>query len=483
MTGSGCLLTEQARKLLMGLMPPIIMIVLNVAMFGVALPIIRDEFAISADMTAWLVTAYTLPFVNMMPLYGRLGDGLGKRRLFIIGSLTFLVGTVITLWTETLGGLMLGRVVQGMGAGCVNPLSIAIISERFPPQERGQALGTWNSVGPFGAVVGPLLGGFLVDHLGWRTVFVPVLIFGLGAVWAIKSMVPPGQRTFVQPGFVRLFDWWGVLFLAAGTISLLFYTSSRPITGVDALRDWRLLAATLLFFGLFIFREKYRVNPFINLQIWQTPGFSRASLGASIRMFTMSSMFFLAPLYLADVHQMKATPIGTMLTVHAAALMVVMRLGGQLADRWGSRYPVMIGATLQTVTLIYFAMLPGSAGMGWIAVGLFVHGFGAGGYLAALHRTAMAAVSSEQMGMAAGVYSMVRFLGTAVGTTLVGVILQYGLERWTVLQAYQLVYWFIAIMALLAVVVGWGIREDYSTVSQPSSKPRSVSVSGKSVSD
>jgi len=465
----------------MGLMPPIIMIVLNVAMFGVALPVVRDEFAISADMTAWLVTAYTLPFVVMMPLYGRLGDGLGKRRLFIVGSTIFLMGTTITLLADTLGGLMLGRVVQGVGAGCVNPLSIAIISERFPLQERGLALGTWNAVGPFGAVVGPLLGGFLVDHLGWRTVFGPVLLVGLGAVWAIKTLVPPGGRAFIQPGFIKMFDWWGVLLLAAGVTALLFYTSSRPITGVEALRDWRLLALTLLFLGGFIFWEKRRHNPFVNLNIRRTPGFSRASLGASIRMFTMSSMFFLAPLYLADVYHLNATPIGTMLTVHAAALMVIMRLGGQLADRWGSRYPVMVGATGQTVALIYFAMLPGSVGMGWIAAGLFVHGLAAGGYLAALHRTAMAAVPTEQMGMAAGVYSMVRFLGTAVGTTLVGVVLQYGLERWSVLQAYQVVYWFIAVVAMLGVVVGWGIREDYSTVSRPSSKP--ASMTGGSASD
>ena len=145
------------KNILIGLMIPAGLIVFNEVTFSVALPTIRDEFTIPVDLTAWLVTAYFLPYVMLMPLYGRLGDGLGKRRLLILGLFIFLIGTAISLVAANLSLLMLGRAIQGIGAAGVNPLCMALISERFRAGERGQALGTWNSVGPVAAQVGPLM--------------------------------------------------------------------------------------------------------------------------------------------------------------------------------------------------------------------------------------------------------------------------------------------------------------------------------------
>ncbi len=453
-------ITGAARPMVIGLMVPIGMMILNMVMFNVALPTIRDDFLIPADMAAWLVTAYILPFVMMMPLYGRLGDGLGKRRLLLIGISIFGVGTVIALLATDLRLLLLGRVIQGMGAGAINPLSMAIISERFPATERGQALGTWNSIGPVAGIVAPLLGGFLTDTLGWRTIFGPVVLLVVAAILAVAVLVPPGERSFIQPGFLRTLDWGGVALLGVTITMLLFYVSSRPITGVEALQDWRLLLMMLLFFTGFVYWEKRRPNPFISLEIFGSREFNRASLGAGIRMFTMTSIGFLTPLYLADVHALSAAAIGVMIMIHAGALFVTMRWGGQLADRWGSRRPVVAGASIQTGGMVYFALLPGSAWLGWVAAGLIVHGLAAGLSLAALHRSAMGRIAPERIGVAAGLYSMFRFGGTALGTALGGVILQYGLDQSLLtVQAYQLVFWFIAGVALLGVINGWGLQE------------------------
>jgi MFS family permease len=347
-----------------------------------------------------------------------------------------------------------------MGAAGVNPLCIAIISERFPAGERGKALGTWNSVGPIAAVIAPLLGGFLIDNLGWRMIFAPVLLAAVAALLAVKVLVPPAERSFVQPGFLRKLDWGGLLLLGAAIMMLLFYLSSRPITGVEPLQDWRLLAFTILLFTGFIYWERRRANPFVALDIFKYRGFSRASIGAGIRMFTMSSIGFLVPLYLADIYGMNAVSIGIMIMLHAGALFTTMRLGGQLADRWGSRWPVIAGSAVQTAMMIYFAVLPGSIWLGWVVTGLIAHGLGAGLSLAAMHRAAMGRISPEQTGVAAGLYSMFRFGGTALGTALGGVILQYGLDQSLLtIQAYQLVFWFIAGVAFLGMIVGWGLRE------------------------
>ncbi len=448
------------QTMLIGLMVPMIMMALNMTMFGVALPTLRDTFGIQAEVAAWLVTAYTLSYITFMPLYGRLGDGLGKRRLLLTGITIFVTGTAINLLATDLGLLIFGRTIQGIGAGAVNPLCIAIISERFPRGERGKALGTWNSVGPLAALGGPFLAGFLVDHLGWRTIFWPTLLVGLVALFAVRGRVPPMRRGFVQPGFLRTFDWGGVVLLGATTMMLVFYISSRPITGVEALRDWRFLVAALLFFGGFFVWERRQANPFVTLAIFADKNFSWASIGSMVRMFAMSGIGFLVPLYLADVKELSAASIGIIMMLHGGALLAPMGVGGLLADRWNSRWLVVIGSSVQMGMMVYLGLLPGTASLGLFVAGLIGHGLGAGISLAPLHRFAMSQIPPEQTGLASGLYNMIRFSGVLFGVALGGVLLQQGLDRALLpVGAYQVVFRFIAGIVLVGVVIGWRLRE------------------------
>src|SRR5687768_2477071 len=178
------------RAVLIGLMVPMGMTVLNLTMFGVALPAIRDSFMIAADTVAWLVTAYTLPFVLFMPLYGRLGDGLGKRRLFSVGIIVFFIGTLLCLNASTLESLILGRVLQGIGTAGVNPLCIAVIAELFPDRDRGQALATWSATGPATGMIAPFMGGLLVDNFGWQSMFWTGILASVVALWVVRRYVP-----------------------------------------------------------------------------------------------------------------------------------------------------------------------------------------------------------------------------------------------------------------------------------------------------
>lgn len=445
--------------ILLGLMAPMMIIWLNLFMFRVSVPAIRDGFGLQADVAAWLVTIYTLPFMILMPLYGRLGDALGKRRLFLIGIVIFLSGTIITALAPTLGWLIAGRAIQGIGSSGGIPLSIAIISQRFLPNERGQAMGIWNSIGPITGIIGPFLSGLLVDYLGWRTIFGPVVLIGLIGYWVVKKKVPvsPG---YARPNFWRTFDWTGVVLLGSTLTALLFYTSSRSITGVAALQDWRLLLLTVLSFGAFIYWEKRQKAPFVVLSIFKRRTFTLASICAGIRMAGMSSISFLLPLYLTDVHARSAAAVGVMLTIYSIALLVIMSSGGQLADKWGSRWPVVIGLTVQAGGMAYFVLLPATAGWLLILMGVVVQGLGAGLSVAALHRAAMVNIPAAQTGMAAGVYSMIRYTGTVFGVALAGVILHYGFsQQYTPIDAYRPVFIFIACVSLLGVLVGAGLRE------------------------
>ncbi len=446
------------QTVLYGLMVPFVMVILNLVLFNIALPAIRDNFNVQADTVAWLITAYMVPFMISMPLYGRLGDELDKQQLFLFGIVTFLLGTFVSTLSGSFSQLLVGRAIQGLGAASVVPLSMATISQIFPSTEQGKALGTWSSVGPMTGILAPSLGGLLIDYISWRTVFGPVLLVGFIAVWIVRSYLPD-QQTSSRSGVLRTFDWGGVALLGLTMTLLTFYLSSPTITGVVVLQDWRLLSLTLIFFGTFILWERRQAKPYVFLSIFKDSVFSRAAFSAGVRMFVMSGVGFLLPLYLTDIYQLSATFISFIVMAHAGALFTTMRIGGQLADRWNSRRPVTIGMITQCLVMVGFALLPADAPLWFVGGGMIMHGLGAGLSLAALHRASMGRVPEAQVGMAAGVYSLVRFMGMGLGPILAGVALQQGLNQGLLMiEAYHIVFWMIAGVTVSGIVSGIGLR-------------------------
>lgn len=444
-------------RLLIGLMVPMGMTILNLSMLGVALPAIRDAFAVPPDQMAWLVTAYTLPFMMFMPFYGRLSDGLGKRRLFMIGIVVFLVGTLICITAVDLRMLMVGRVVQGMGTAGVNPLCMAIIAELFPPEQQGRAMGTWSSTGPATSMIGPFLAGFLIDHWGWRSIFVPSIFSAFIAFYVVYIQLPV-MRAPLRKGFLRAFDWVGMALLGTAITFLMFYLSSRAITGREPLQDWRLLAATLVAFVALVAWERRHASPLVSFAIFRRPNFASGSVTASLRMFMMSGVGFIVPLFFADVYNLNAAALGGLLTLHAGALLTTVRMGGRLADRWGSRRMIMVGLFSQASMLILLAFLPAGTPI-WVAGAVLAGaGFFAGLSLAVIHRAALSHVRTEESGAAAGLYSMVRFGGNIVGATLSGVILQQALLSMGVQVAYRQAFLFIAAFGVAGVLMALRIR-------------------------
>ena len=434
------------------------------AMFNVAVPTIRDEFVIQADMAAWIVTIYSLPFMMFMPLHGRLADAYGKRRVLLAGTLIFMLGTIIAGMANNLGWLMAGRAIQGAGSAGFTPLALAIIAQVFPVEERGKLMGTWNICYPITGLIGPIVGGLLIDSVGWRVIFWPTLIIGIIAYWVTRRQVPalPG---FASKDFLRRFDWFGVFLLSAGATLLLFYVSSRPVTGIPALRDWRLLSGTLLAFGLLIWWEKRRTDPFIPIDIFAERQFSLASFLAGVRMFIMNALRFLVALYVVDIHNLDATATGFVITTHAIPLFLMLRLGGQLADRWGSRWPVVASMITQAAALGYLALLPADVHISLVIAGVLAQSIGASISLAPLHRASMAGIADAQTGVAAGLYSMIRFAGAILGTALIGVLLQRGVaalsvEKIEMISAYQTVFWFVASVAAVGAMAGLLLRSE-----------------------
>lgn len=427
----------QLRRILLSLILPGMLMPLMASMSRVALPNLRDQFILQADATAWIDVAFSLPFMILMPVYGRLGDGLGARRLILIGIILFILGTAAVLTASTISWLLVGRAIQGLGLAGMMPLGMALVATVFPPNARGQALGTWGSVGPITGLIGPLIAGFLVAAWGWRGVFALPLIFGFIAFIAVYQLIPH-HSTSNPRSFLRRFDWLGVLLLGSALTTLVVFLSSRAVTNIKPLHDWRLALATAILLIIFIGWEKKYHTPFVDLGILINKRFIQVSFCASIRMVVMGGIGFLAPLYLVDIKGVKPAELGGLLMISSGAMALVVRLAGTLADRRYGRWFTFTGMLLQVVVMLEFYRMPASASTAWVGLALGVQGLGAGLMLATLHRAIMTDIAQEQMGAAAGLYSMFRFLGAVIGTALAGVLLQQYLDAGlSALAAYQ----------------------------------------------
>ncbi len=443
------------KRLLYSLMIPGIIMPLAGWMFSVSLPIIRDDFQIPADSAAWIATSFSLPFMILMPVYGRLSDGLGKRRLLLWSISIFTIGSFIAFSSTSMRGLIIARIIQGLGISGTLPLILALLGEAFSANERGGAMGSFSTVGPVTGVVGPLLAGFVVARGGWRMAFLPPIVIALISIAAVYFLIPNSGRK-IDFGYLRRFDWVGVGLLSLTLSSLLFYLSSRPITGIDPLKDWRLGLATLFFAGLFVFYELNRQDPFIRLGILSDRSLAAGSLCAMLRMACLSGGFgFLMPLYLADVIQLTPSQSGFYLMLNPAAMILFVRFGGNWADKYGGRSIVFTGFSILAIAMLGVSRLE-SDSPGWFILSLIpLFGVGAGLMLAALHQSALSNVSDAEMGSASGVYSMIRFLGSALGAAVGGILLKNFIDTYTdnLVSAYQSVYLIFAFFAITGLMV------------------------------
>ena len=286
------------------------------------------------------------------------------------------------------------------------------------------------------------------------------MFVGLVALVVVQYNIPVADNPRTTPDFLRRFDWPGVILLSGALAALLFFTSSRPITGVEGLHDWRLLTVCGLLLVMFIRWERRRVNPYMNLRVFSNLTFTAASVCAGLRMFIMSSSSFLLPLYLTDIHGLNASAIGIALALQAGMLFVTSQAGGQVADRWGSRPPIMVSMGGLILVLILFALADAASPIWWLYALSGAHGLIIGLSLAPLHRSSMQEVADHEAGAAAGLYSMIRFAGQILGVAVAGVLLQQQLSLVTTpVAAYQFVLWLYVGVAVVATLLAGLIRE------------------------
>lgn len=383
---------------------------------NVALPTMVEALQTDFAAIQWVVLSYLLTITTLLAIVGRLADMYGKRPLYAAGFVVFTVGSLLCGLSPTVGWLIVSRVLQGVGAALILALGLAIVTEAFPPQERGRALGLAGTIVSIGIVAGPTLGGLIIENLSWHWIFfvnVPIGILGTVIAWRyVPATQPPGNQRFDLGGAATL-----CLFL----LTLLLGLTTGQRQGFTSPQALALIGVSAVALAAFLFIERRHPQPVIDPRLFRSRLFS-VNLLTGFLIFAGFGSSFLIPFYLQNVLGYSVQQTGFLLAALPVALGVVAPISGTLSDRIGTRPITVIGLATIMLSYVFLSTLQTDT----TAVGFVLRygllGVGIGLFQSPNNSAIMGAVPRERLGIASGLLAITRSLGQTVGLALAGAL-------------------------------------------------------------
>jgi MFS transporter, DHA2 family, multidrug resistance protein len=421
------------------------MAVLDGTVVNTGLPKIMASFGISLDKVQWIVTAYMLAMAVMLPTSGWLADRFGYKRMYFLGLLSFTLGSLLCSMSPNEDMLIISRILQGLGAGTLQPLGMAIITREFPARQRGLALGFWGIAAAASISFGPTFGGFIIDNFTWQLIFginIPIGILAMLFTVIIQSEYKHPTR--------RSFDFWGftsiTLFLPLILYALSETTAATNSAGWHAPYILLCAAISIVALAVFITSELIAKDPIIDLRLTMNHNFG---LSLIIMVFFSMGMFgstFLLPVYLQGSMGYTALQAGAIFIPVGIIQGIIAPLSGRLSDKMNPKIPVLLGIILMAYSFYLNSKLSYLSEMRDIMISLYIRGLGMGLTFTALNTVALIDVPKEKMAQASGITNTVRQLGGSLGVALLATMLttrtiyhnqQYGLELNSASPAYK----------------------------------------------
>ncbi|MEM9774387.1 MAG: MFS transporter, partial [Chloroflexota bacterium] len=389
------------------------------SMMAVALPDIVGNYQVGLNLGVWVIAVYSLFVAVFMPIFGWLGDRFGYRRLYIGGLLCLAFFSWAAAVAPSFFWLIVFRILQGIGSATLLPSIMGIISQVFPEQERGLALGFWAMVNGAAHGTGPIISGFLIQTLGWSAIFWFLGSMGFIAAAAVFLLAPVDAKDGT-----RRFDLLGAVTLTLAILTLMFNLSQGSTIGWGSWLSLGLWVAFAGFSILFFITESRVAEPFVDLNIFRNKQYTAVTLIAGAQFFTLLGVPILVALYLIDFRGMSAGVAGLLIAPLAIVLALVSPIGGRLADRFGFQHLLAIGMGIVTLAAgVLF--LWGAETPNWmIALPLAIMGIGMGFTQSPSAAGITLVVPDEQRGVAMGIFHMLRFIFGTLSVTLFGLILE-----------------------------------------------------------
>jgi len=404
------------------------MIMLDTTIVNVAIPAMSAGLNTTLDQILWVLNAYILTYAVLLITAGRLGDLYGQRNLFAIGLAIFTVASVLCGFAQSADQLIVARVLQGVGGAVLTPQTLSILTMLFPPERRGAAFGIWAGVAGLATLTGPTVGGAIVTYIDWRWIFYVNVPIGIAALVATFVIIPD-----LRPGRRHGWDVIGIILATAGLFGLVFgLIEGERFSWGEIGSYWitipEVIGSGAVLLVLFVIWERFQAEPLVPLSLFADRNFAVANWIAASIAFGMVSLFLPIVIYLQSVRDFSALTAGLTLAPMSLTSMVVAPFAGRMADRVGGKYILMAGILLFSIGFasLTFVVGPDSTWINFLLPAI-VAGAGMGMTFAPMTTVALRNVSPRMAGAASGVLNTTRQVGAAVGSAVVGALLQNNL--------------------------------------------------------
>ncbi len=395
------------------------MAILDNTIVNVALPKIMANFGATVDQIEWVVTGYMIAFAISMPATSWLREVFGLKKVFIASLALFCFGSALCGMAWEKDSLIAFRVIQAVGGGAMMPTGLTLVSEVFPPQERGMAMGIWSIGAMVAPAIGPFLGGYLVDEVSWRSIFYINLPVGAIAILAAFLILTPSRLS----GLARRFDLVGFTSFSVFLATLLIALAQGQREGWDSDYILFCFSISLLGLGTFIASGFLLKDPIIDLRLFANHNFLMANIINFVRAVAIFGSMFLLPLFLQNLLNYTALRTGIILAPTAISVAIVSPFSGLISDRIGPRIPLFSGTVLMAYSLYLYKDLSLNSDYWFLFWPQVMRGAGMGLLNAPLLSAALNAVRREQTSIASGLLTVIMQIGGAFGVAILGATL------------------------------------------------------------
>lgn len=394
------------------------MVVVDVTILNIALPSISRDMNASMAEVEWAIIAYTLTLTGLVPIFGRVSDIIGRKKLFISGVSIFALASLYCAKSSSMEGLIFGRVLQGLGGSMITSNTLAIITDTFPEGKRGLAMGLQAILVSGGAALGPSLGGFLVTNYEWHSVFLINVPVGFVAVIFASFVLPPLKTHRRREPL----DWAGALTILAGSGSLLLGLTLGPQLGWTKDTVLVCLICGVLLYIVLYRMETHHPHPLIDMSLFRIRGFVFGQAAGVCATISLAAMTFVFPWYWQGLRGLSAQDAGILILPLPLTLMILSPLSGRLSDRFGPRGVASAGLVILMAGEYAIAGMDLDMSYPDVIWRIVLFGAGLGLFLAPNNNAIMSSVSAHRRGVAAGILGLFRYTGQSLGVGLSGVL-------------------------------------------------------------